>query len=95
MQIIGYILFFGIGLVQLAAVFAGFSEWMNLPFILAILAAIIVTYVPILGLIAGVGGAVTAWDWPAWQAILLFIWPLVGVVLISSGEAVLDRFHRR
>lgn len=95
MQFLAYALFFTISIVQLAAIYSGFVEWMDLPSIVALVLSAITTFIPVLGLIAGVGGAVTAWDWPVWQAVLLFIWPLVMMLILSGGETVLEIFRRR
>lgn len=95
MQLLGFILVFGIGLVQMAAVFAGLQDWLGLNLILTIIGALIIGVIPVLGFMTGVGGAVVGWGWEWWQAALLFMWPMVGAVLLTGGEALFDSLRRR
>ena len=69
--VIGYIV---IGFVQLFAIASGIeyaTEWGR--FISFILAAL-TTYIPLLGSILGIYGAINVWDWSIVQAVLLFFW---------------------
>lgn len=82
------IAYFVIGLVQFLAVwdgaeyFLGASSFLGRMF--AFLFSLFVTYIPILGSILGVYGAVNVWDWSLTKSLILFFW-YVPVVLAFVG----------
>lgn len=83
--IIGYLL---LGLFQLAAVMAGLVDGMGLHWLLAALVAMFTAYVPVLGTVLAVVGAVTAWDWHWLMATAVFAGPfLLMLVLVLGGAA--------
>jgi hypothetical protein len=53
--------------------------------------SVIVSYIPLLGSIAGVFGAVHAWHWHWLAAVLLFFWPYALFLCASLLDAVTDR----
>lgn len=72
-----YISYLIMGLVQVFAIVAGIQAWLGLYWIIALILAFFVTYIPLLGPILGVAGAVEVWGWSYGGAILLFFWPYV------------------
>lgn len=88
------IAFFAMGWLQIAAMFTGVSRALDLGFILNFLACIFVSYVPILGTVAGIWGATTDWHWHWYWACLLFLWPYaiyVAVILGVGATALAQR----
>lgn len=75
--VLGYIVYLGIGLFQLAAIYSFLEDYWGWPFLLSAIGGLIVAYIPVLGSICGVLGAIYVWRWEVWQAILLFCWPII------------------
>ncbi|MYA44577.1 MAG: hypothetical protein F4073_11210 [Rhodobacteraceae bacterium] len=79
MGIVGLILalvYFVIGLIQLVAIMDGIIYATDLGVIFAGIIAFIITYIPIISTILGIYGAVMAWEWNLFLALLLFFWPV-------------------
>ena len=57
MQAIGFIVYIVVGLFQLAAIMAGLESWWGLHWIIAAPIAFIVSYIPFVGAIVGMVGA--------------------------------------
>ena len=70
--VLGYIVYFGIGLFQLAAIYGFLEDYWGWPFLLSAIGGLIVAYIPIIGSICGVLGAIYVWRWEVWQAILRY-----------------------
>ena len=86
MQVVALIGFLILGLVQFIAAMAGFGALMgSTPWIIQAVLALFVAYIPILGGICGMYGAISVWGWSWWQAILLFF----GVPLLGFAGAML------
>jgi hypothetical protein len=83
------VLFFLYGLVQLWAVSAQLERFLHLPRLLAFIAALFVTYIPLIGGIIGFFGAKDAWGWQWWQAALLTFGPLIAIFALSVVASVL------
>ncbi|UCZ68341.1 hypothetical protein K8U55_12590 [Klebsiella pneumoniae] len=77
MQAIGFIVYIVVGLFQLAAIMAGLESWWGLHWIIAAPIAFIISYIPLVGSIVGMVGAMDVWRWEWWQAGLLFFGGLV------------------
>ncbi|ECH6324956.1 hypothetical protein FP135_10635, partial [Salmonella enterica] len=67
--------FFITSIIQLIAIDSYFAEHLHWNGFVAFIAALILTWFPILGSLAGILGAVMVWHWDILFAILLFIWP--------------------
>lgn len=74
---VAVILFLGVGLVQLAAIYSFLSYGWGWYAIFAGPVALALGYCPIIGSICGILAAHDIWHWPWWQAVLLFCWPVV------------------
>ena len=83
MQVIIVMGYFALGLFQLAATIAGFEEWLGLHWVLAAFISFFIAYMPLIGTVVGIYGAMTAWEWSLFQAGGLFLGPFL--VLITLG----------
>jgi hypothetical protein len=72
MPVIGAVVFFGMGLLQLAAIQAGLTGWLGLHWIIAIPVSLFLAYVPVVGTVLGCAGAINVWHWDVLWALLLF-----------------------
>ncbi|MFQ2917789.1 hypothetical protein ACK3YF_00920 [Aeromonas allosaccharophila] len=95
MQALVFIAYIILGLFQLAAVMAGLEDWIGLHWIIAALLAFFIAYMPLVGTIVGMFGAVTVWHWSWLQAGGLFFGPFVVIVVITMGIGVLEKFSNR
>jgi hypothetical protein len=84
-----------LGFVQFFAIMGGFHEWLGIGAFLSFLAALFITYIPLLGQALGVYGAVYAWEWSWTQALLLFVGPWVVLGVAGGVASVLDRQERK
>ena len=77
-----------IGFVQLFAVIEFFEQTLNWGFFDVVLAGF-VTYIPLLGSILGVIGAMDGWGWDILQAGALFFWyvPVWALMLLFSAAS--------
>ncbi|EAS6634648.1 hypothetical protein SC911_002219 [Salmonella enterica] len=94
MQAIGMTVFFVVGLFQMAAIGAGIEYWTGWPAFVSIIIGLTITYIPLVGQIAGIVGAVNGWGWEWWQASLLFFGGLLLPIVLGGGEYVLSRFRK-
>lgn len=91
MQVFFGIAYIVVGLVQLVAIMDGVAYALDISRFFAAIIALFVTYIPLLGSVLGVYGAVNVWDWSLIQAGLLFFWyvPIFIVVLLLEGAGSL------
>ena len=81
--IIAYI---AISLLQLIASIDGIMHFFGLHWIFAGFAGLLLVFIPAIGPLAGVYGAVAVWKWPTVLAVLLFFWPyLIYLFLFLFG----------
>lgn len=84
--VVAILLYMGVGLVQLAAVYSFFYDSWGWYWIFAAPAAFVVGYLPIIGSICGILAAHDIWHWPWWKAVLLFCWPVLAfLAALLSG----------
>lgn len=95
MQVFLGIAYLVIGFVQLFAISDGIHYALDLPKILSWILAFVLTYIPLIGSLIGVYGAVNVWDWSLLQAAVLFFWyvPILIVMYMFVGLGSL--FGRR
>lgn len=60
--------------------------------IIAFIIALILLQFPIILAIAALYGAVNAWGWPIWGAILLVMWPLAFTIIVNGISSVFSLF---
>lgn len=88
------IIYLGMGLLQLTAIIGGIEAWWGWPWWVAIFVATPIAYIPILGTIVGIMGAINSFGWSPLVAILLFCWPYVIYLLLISGGGLAAIFSR-
>lgn len=91
MQIFFGIAYFVVGFVQLFAVADGIGFALGIGSFFSFIIAGILTYIPLVGSVAGLYGAVNVWDWSIWQALLLFFWYIPVVLLVGGISAIASR----
>ena len=84
------IIYLGMGLVQFAAIVSGIEDWWGWPKLISLFVALPIAYIPILGTIVGIMGAIKSFSWTPLFAITLFCWPYVLYFFGSSAEFVGD-----
>ena len=74
---------------QIVASIDGILYFFGMHWIFALFAALILVFIPAIGPLAGVYGAVMVWEWPIWGALTLFFWPyiLYGILLLFGFSA--------
>ncbi len=79
----GYIV---MGFVQFAAIWSLFSGHWGWHWLPAGMFALFLSYIPLIGSICGLAGAIMVWEWPWWLALLLFFWwPVLFLTLAALG----------
>ncbi|MBE7711263.1 MAG: DUF805 domain-containing protein [Cyanobacteria bacterium SIG31] len=89
--IIGY---WGIGLLQWAAIYAGVYAYTE-NWIISLILGGFVAYIPILGTVAGIYGAHAFWNFPLWAAILLFTFHYIFWFLFTIFQMILEWIESR
>ena len=95
MRVLAVILYFSMGLLQLAAIMGGLESWWRLNSVVAFVLALIISYIPVLGQVVGMAGAVQAWGWEWWQAGLLFFGSFVVTILLGVASEGFERLRSR
>jgi len=90
-QVFFGIAYFVVGIVQLFAIADGVNFGLGIGSFFSFIIAAFLTYIPVLGSLAGLYGAVNAWDWSIWQALALFFWYIPVVLLVGGISAVVGR----
>jgi hypothetical protein len=89
---IGLGLFMGLGVAQWMAIYAWVEKTLDMPWIISGGLTLLVSFLPIIGNICGTLGAINAWDWPWWAAVLLFFGTWVAylpILLLASATSSL------
>ncbi|MCQ0496608.1 hypothetical protein [Klebsiella pneumoniae] len=95
MRFLGGAIFFIISIIQMLAIIGGFHDWLGWNLVISVLLAMCLTWFPLIGAILGVMGAMHAWYWEWWQAVLLFAWPVVLMFALGIGSFIYDKFSNR
>ena len=66
--------YFAMGVIQLTATYGLFYDYWDWPFIFASTCSIILSFIPFIGSICGLAGAILYWEWQWPGALLLFFW---------------------
>jgi hypothetical protein len=80
------IIFVLLSLLQWAAVFAAFSDWMGLHWIFASLLSFAVAFTPLLGTGLAIVGAISAWGMSGIGATALFLGPAFVMMLVARSS---------
>jgi hypothetical protein len=84
-----------IGLVQWLATIKGLQTWLKFPWLIAALLSLIVAWIPIVGTIAGIKGAMAAWGWNVWPSIGVFCGPFIIYLIAIAVGGVVDLLRRK
>jgi hypothetical protein len=93
--VIGTIGFMLMGMVQFFAIWDGVAFALDIPSILAFILALFLAWMPLVGAVAGVYGAVNVWDWVWWQAGLLFFGVQLLALAAMGGAGGLSALRTR
>ena len=92
---VAWVVFLVLGLVQLAATLEGLDYWLGWPWLILAFISFFLAYIPVVGTIAGIVGAVYGWGMPWLWALGLFIGPwvccVVFSIIMSAMEAAAER----
>jgi hypothetical protein len=80
------IAYFLVGLFQLFATIDGIKLFTGLGTFASVVIALFLNFIPLIGSILGIYGAMNVWDWGFWQSALLFFWyiPVAIVFILAS-----------
>ena len=95
MQVFFMIAYIVIGLVQLFAIMDGLAYALHIGRFFAAILALFITYIPLVGSIAGIYGAVNVWHWSLLQAGVLFFWYVPVLIAIALFSGIGEFFSRR
>ena len=97
MRVFLQIAYFVIGIVQLIVVWDGAEHFMSATSffgkMFALFFALFVTYIPLVGSLFGVYGAINVWNWSLEKSLVLFFW-YVPVFIIIFGYSFLTEKQR-
>lgn len=85
-MLIAIVSFLGLGFIQIAAIYAFFNDVWSWWAITNFVAAMFITYIPLLGAAAGTYAAYEIWGWTWYLSALLFFWPVVLAVFAGLFE---------
>jgi len=85
------ILFFALGFLQFFAFIAGLQEAMDVGVFGAVVISLLVSFIPFIGTVAGIYGAIEGWGWETLPAVALFVGPFAVILLISFAEVYSGR----
>ena len=88
--VLTWILFIVIGFIQLFAIASGIKVWLEIESTaIAFLIAILTTFIPIVGNILGILGAIQVWGWSFLLAISLFFGWAIFYLLMSLSIGII------
>ena len=80
-----------VGFVQFFAVWDGVELFFGANSFFAFLIALFLNYIPLVGSVAGVYGAINVWDWSLVKSLLLFFWYVPVYIAFIGYAFVADR----
>lgn len=83
-QILGaifIIVYFGVGIIQWSATIDGLKYWFGISSFFAYMISGFISYIPIVGTIAGFKGAIDVWGWSFLEASTLFFGPVIVAII--------------
>lgn len=89
------IAYFCLGIFQFIAMFAGLTDWAGLHWLIAGPLSLFIAYIPLVGTVLGIMGAMTAWNWPLLHALALFLGPFVAIAAIALTSGAISAFRER
>ena len=89
MHVVALLISLAVGLLQIAATIAGVEDWLGAPGYIAVILALSFAWMPVLGTVVGLLGAVIVWGWPWPMALGLFFGPLI---ILAGYSALTDAY---
>ena len=80
-----------LGLVQIFATVAGIAVTLDIPVVIAWILSSFIGYIPIVGTVMGIYGAIEGWGWALWQALALFLGPWIVILGFGLITVAFDR----
>lgn len=90
---IGFI-YFSFGFIQFLAMIKGTQIWFNIPWVISIIVSGFFAWVPIIGTIAGIKGAIDGWGWDPLFALILFLVPYTLYIIAIIFGGLIDFFKK-
>lgn len=84
-----------LGIFQFVAMFAGLTDWIGLHWMIAGPVSLLIAYIPLVGTVLGIMGAMTAWNWPLLHALALFLGPLVVIAALALASGAFGALQER
>jgi hypothetical protein len=91
MQAVLFIGYLGMGVVQFFATMDGVEYAAGIGGFFNVVISFVLAYIPFIGSITGVYGAVAVWDWNLFAALALFFWMLPVGVIFAAIDAISGR----
>ena len=88
MRVFFQIAFFVMGIVQLFAAWDGFMYMLGVGSFVGGLLALFTAYIPIIGSLLGMYGAMNVWEWSFLQSFVLFFWYLILIAAVYAYQGV-------
>lgn len=80
-----------LGLIQFAAIIGFLHSKIGGPFIVSIIASLLISYIPLAGTICGILGAIFVWKFAVWQSLLLFLGPYATLLIVFLIASFFDK----
>ena len=90
LTVLGVLIYIGIGFIQFLAIVAGVQEWLGIHWLVSGFVAFFLAYIPVVGTVTGIMGAVHGWHWTYPWAIGFFCWPYVLYLLATLGTLIYE-----
>jgi hypothetical protein len=95
--VLGVLSYVGLGIAQFFAIMEGLGTWLGVPWVISLVITFFLAYMPIIGTVTGIMGAIKGWGWTYPGAILFFCWPyglaLVVTALVLIADYAKSRNH--
>jgi len=93
LQTLFFISYLAVGIIGFFAEIKGFQVWFNMPFILAIITSLFLTYIPIVGNFAMYYGMVDGWGWSKLLSFIISFLPFLLLAVGLIGSLILTMFN--
>lgn len=96
LQTILGVAYFFLGILQFVFITAGVQDWLGVHWFFSAFVAFILAYMPVVGTVLGILGAVSGFGWNFPLAIIFFCWPYVmfAIALVAIWVFDLLKKHR-
>ncbi|WOL39617.1 hypothetical protein RAH42_13170 (plasmid) [Pyramidobacter sp. YE332] len=77
------IVYFSLGVVQTVAFYQGLRYWLDWNWFFCLLISIPLSYIPVVGTVLGIVGALKVWQWPWLLTGVVFLFPYIVVLPLA------------